>query len=112
MVESEKLCNHNISSVGTELIKNDRDHGGGGGDRSREHRTTKFVSSNSIAHGPGGAMSQRSKSMKGDNYPYVRDESGKPGITRSTSAYYVFSSLPQVVHSIRPRTGYRNNISR
>ncbi|CAL8134604.1 unnamed protein product [Orchesella dallaii] len=73
MVETEKVCNHKVTSVSSsELIQSKRSN----------------ISPTNVS------------------------PSRRPTITRSTSAYYVFASLPQVVHSVRPKTGYRNNVSR
>lgn len=119
MVETEKIYNHKISTATTtsELVQRTKSvgdngtvRGGSGGPEGKKGHGKEdgisFVRSNTIATG-----NKKSVAI-GTTEGGESGRGRRPSLERSTSAYYVFSSLPQVVHNVRPKTGYRNNVSR
>lgn len=109
MVETEKVCNHKISTASTtsELVHRTKSVGDDGNNNHHNGDGGNFGRANSIATGNKKSISSVGLKRGDDGEKGVR-----PLLERSTSAYYVFSSLPQVVHNVRPKTGYRNNVSR
>lgn len=125
MVETEKVCNHKVSTGSggrSELVQRTKSVGDNGS--VRKDKGASGVSSSGTfddSKDPYGASFQRANTIATGNsktlngYADSEEFSGRGPrhtLERSTSAYYVYSSLPQVVHNVRPKTSYRNNVSR